>query len=88
MTCQTTDQQPSAYIEEALSSAGISCTDIRILSYSPSAFGNLVAIAHTSIGLLNIVYDRGFSIDHPQEIVIDTAAIITALDCHKKMAKA
>lgn len=81
-------EQPTAYIIAALSSVGITCRALDILSYDPMAFGNLLARAKTSVGELNIVYDRGFFVESKQDDTNVIEKITKALEHHKKAASA
>lgn len=79
-------EQPTAYIVAALSSLGITCRALDILSYDMMAFGNLVAKADTSVGELSIVYDRGFFVESQQHDNDVIEKITEALEHHKKAA--
>lgn len=81
-------EEPMAYIIAALSSVGITCRTLDISSYDPMMFGNLVAKAETSIGELNIVYDRGFFVAAQQADAAILDQIAEALAQHKRAALA
>jgi hypothetical protein len=82
-------EQPTVYIHAAFSSLGINVQSLDIAHYDPAAFGNLVANADTSVGRLNIAYDRGFHVDGYNGATEQPTLeqIIEALEQHKRAAR-
>jgi TATA-box binding protein (TBP) (component of TFIID and TFIIIB) len=77
---------PSAYLKAALESVNIVVHSIRLEHYQPETFGSLVARAETGVGILRIVYDRGFYVETgPTPLPPDLESrIVAALETHKR----
>lgn len=54
---------PDTIVRAACEAAGLPTSKVSVCHYSPEMFGNFVAVADTSVGRLEITYDRGFYID-------------------------
>ena len=82
--CASMSEAPTAYIHAALVSLGTKCRTIEPSFYDPTGFGNLVAIAETSVGKLRIFYDRGFYVEaHERSESANVGQIVDALERHR-----
>lgn len=81
------DAQPASYLRSALQSAGIEVQGLEVTDYSPDVFGDLVAVADTSIGKLKITYDRMFFVEPDRPLHDEVfSRLIEALEAGKRRA--
>jgi hypothetical protein len=70
---------PETIVCAACEAAGLPTSNVSVSHYSPETFGNFVAVAHTSVGRLEVTYDRGFYIEAESPLEAGLASCLLQL---------